>query len=184
MIFTQTPLPGAYMIDIEKRKDARGFFSRTWCQKECENYGLSTAFVQANMNFSEKKGTIRGLHYQQQPFQEIKLVRCTKGAIFDVIIDVRPHSATYGQWVSTLLTGENHRTLYVPEGFAHGYQTLEDDTEVFYPTTQFFTPEVECGIRWDDPAFEIEWPERQSVVVSDKDQSWPSVNLGQLSNNP
>ena len=184
MILTKTALPGAYIIDLEKREDARGFFSRAWCQKEFERHGLCTAFVQANMNFSIKKGTIRGLHYQETPFQEIKLVRCTKGAIFDVIIDVRPYSPTYGKWASFLLNEENHRTLYVPEGYAHGYQTLEDHTEVFYPTSQFFTPEVECGIRWDDPVFNIDWPERQEVIVSEKDRSWSNVSLTQSSAKP
>ncbi|MCK4826502.1 dTDP-4-dehydrorhamnose 3,5-epimerase, partial [bacterium] len=154
MIFTETQLRGAYIIEIEKLKDNRGFFARTWCQKEFEEHGLTPRVVQANVSSNKKKGTLRGMHYQIAPYEETKLVRCTRGAIYDVIIDLRPASPTYTQWVGVELTADNYKMLYVPENFAHGFQTLEDNTEVTYQVSQFYTPGSESGIRWGDPAFD------------------------------
>lgn len=172
MIFTETHLRGAYIIDIEKREDQRGFFARTWCVTEFEARGLATRIVQANLSFNKRQGTVRGMHYQVTPYAETKLVRCTQGAIYDVIIDLRPGSSTFKQWLGIELTGTNYRMLYVPEGFAHGFQTLVDDVEVNYQVSQFYTPEAELGLRYDDPAFGIEWPLKVQVV-SEKDRSWP-----------
>ncbi len=173
MTFTETKLRGAFIIEIERIEDERGFFGRAWCEKQFQAHGLNSSFVQCNISLSKKKGTIRGLHYQAPPYQEAKLIRCTKGRIFDVIIDLRPQSPTYKQWVGVELTSENHKMLYVPEEFAQGFQALEHDTEVFYPVSQFYHPEAEEGVRWDDPTFEIKWPETASVITSDKDRSWP-----------
>ena len=173
MIFTETKLKGAFIIDIERREDERGFFARAWCQKEFEAHGLNTRWVQANLAFSKKKGTLRGLHFQVGPYEEIKLMRCIRGAIYDVILDLRSESPTYMQWLGVELTADNHKMLYVPEGFAHGYQSLADNTEVFYPVSQFYTPGSERGVRWNDPAFGIEWPVTQNAILSEKDKSWP-----------
>ncbi len=173
MIFKETKLKGAFVIEIEKREDERGFFARIWCQQEFAEHGLNFSLAQANIGFSRKKGTLRGLHYQVAPHQEAKLVRCTAGAIYDVMIDLRPASLTYQQWFGIELTADNHRMLYVPEGFAHGYQTLADDTEVFYPVSQFYAPGAERGVRYNDPTFEIEWP-LEVQVISEKDKNWPN----------
>jgi dTDP-4-dehydrorhamnose 3,5-epimerase len=170
--FAETKLRGACIIEIEKLKDERGFFARTWCRKEFEAHGLTSSVVQANVSFNKKKGTLRGMHYQIAPYEEAKLVRCTRGAIYDVIIDLRPGSPTYKQWFGVDLTAENYQMLYVPENFAHGFQTLSDNTEVTYQVSQFYTPGSERGIRWDDPAFSISWP-LKIQVISDKDTSWP-----------
>jgi len=171
MLFTETKLKGAYIIDIEKLEDTRGFFARGWCQKEFEAYGLMTHVVQANISFNKQRGTLRGMHYQVAPHAEAKVMRCTRGAIYDVIIDLRPDSPTYKQWMGVELTGDNYSMLYVPEGFAHGFQTLEDNTEVIYQVSEFYTPGAERGVRYDDPTFGITWP--QAVrVISDKDKSW------------
>lgn len=172
MIFTETKLNGVYIIEPERLEDKRGFFARIWCQKEFEAHNLNYRLLQANISFSKKKGTIRGMHYQVAPYEEIKLVRCTSGAIFDVVIDLRPDSPTYKQWLGVELTSDNHKMLYVPEGFVHGYQTLMDNTEVFYPTSQFYTPNSERGILWNDPAFNIEWQKCDNLIISDKDKSW------------
>jgi dTDP-4-dehydrorhamnose 3,5-epimerase len=176
MIFTETKLKNAFVIEIQKFEDNRGFFGRTFCQKEFEKFGLNTDVRQANVSFNLKKGTLRGMHYQADPYGEVKLVRCTRGAIYDVIIDVRPESATYKQWVGVELRADNYTMLYVPEGFAHGFQTLEDNTEVIYQVTQFYTPGSERGIRYDDPAFSIVWPV-EVQVISDKDRNWPDYKL-------
>ncbi|MFH1932399.1 MAG: dTDP-4-dehydrorhamnose 3,5-epimerase [Pseudomonadota bacterium] len=173
MIFQETKLPGVFVIEIEKRQDNRGFFARAWCKKEFESRGLNTSFAQANLAFSKKNGTLRGMHYQMSPYEEIKLVRCIKGAIYDVAIDLRPDSPTYKSWVGVELTDDNHKMLYIPENFAHGYQTLTDNAEVFYQVSQFYSPESERGVRWDDPAFGIKWPETDDVVISEKDKNWP-----------
>ena len=173
MIFTETKLKGAFIIDIERREDERGFFARAWCQKEFEAHGLNTRWVQANLAFSKKKGTLRGLHFQVGPYEEIKLMRCIRGAIYDVILDLRSESPTYMQWLGVELTADNHKMLYVPEGFAHGYQSLADNTEGFYPVSQFYTPGSERGVRWNDPAFGIEWPMIKNMILSEKDKSWP-----------
>ena len=172
MIFTEAELKDAYVIEIEKLKDHRGFFARSWCQKEFETHNLVSRVKQANVSYNKKKGTLRGMHYQLSPYEETKLIRCTRGAIYDVIIDLRPASSTYTQWIGIELTSENYKMLYVPENFAHGFQTLVDDTEVTYQVSQFYTPGSERGIRWDDPAFGIDWP-LAVQVISDKDKNWP-----------
>jgi dTDP-4-dehydrorhamnose 3,5-epimerase len=173
MIFEETKLKGAFVILIEKREDERGFFARAWCQKEFEAHGLKPRFVQANLAANRKRGTVRGMHYQVAPHREAKLVRCTKGAVYDVIIDLRPDSDTYGRWLGVELSSANHKMLYVPEDFAHGYQTLKDGTEVFYLVSAFYSPAHEKGLRWNDPAFDIKWPKTENLVISQKDQSWP-----------
>ncbi|MBA2380347.1 MAG: dTDP-4-dehydrorhamnose 3,5-epimerase [Blastocatellia bacterium] len=171
MIFTETKLAGAFVIDLDPIEDSRGFFARSWSEEEFVKHGLTTRNKQANVSFNRIKGTLRGMHRQAEPFAEVKLVRCTRGAIVDVIIDLRPDSPTYMQWTSVELTGENHRMLYVPENFAHGFQTLEDNTEVTYQVSEVYTPSAERGIRFDDPAFGIEWP-LAVEVISDKDRTW------------
>jgi dTDP-4-dehydrorhamnose 3,5-epimerase len=176
MLFTETALKGAYIIEIKKLIDDRGFFARSWCQNEFETHGLNSRIVQANVSYNKKKGTLRGMHYQQTPYEETKLVRCTKGAIYDVVIDLRPTSPTFAQWIGVELTAGNYRMLYVPENFAHGFQTLADDSEVTYQVSQFYTPGAENGIRWDDPAFNIEWP-LAIQVISEKDRNWGNYNL-------
>lgn len=172
MIFTETELPGAYIIELEKRADDRGFFARTWCQNEFEQHGLVARIVQVNMSSNHKKGTLRGMHYQLAPHSETKLVRCTKGGIYDVIIDLRPDSPSYLRWIGVELTEDNYRMLYVPEGFAHGFQTLADNTEVTYQVSAFYTPGAERGARYNDPRFAIEWP-LPVAVISEKDAAWP-----------
>ena len=170
MIFTPTKLQGAYILEVKKIEDERGFFGRSWCKRELEAQGLNADVVQANVSYNKVKGTLRGMHFQKAPHQETKLVRCTRGAIYDVIIDLRPDSPTYKQWIGVELTESNYRMLFVPEDFAHGFITLEDNTEVTYQVTQYYTPGAEGGIRWNDPAFNIEWP-IEPVVVSGKDQA-------------
>jgi dTDP-4-dehydrorhamnose 3,5-epimerase len=172
MIFTETRLKGAYSVDIERREDQRGFFARGWCAEEFEAHDLNPRMVQSNIGFSIKKGTLRGMHYQVQPEAEAKLVRCTTGAIYDVIVDLRPDSPTHKQWIGVELTADNRRMLYIPEGFAHGYQTLADDTEMYYQTSQFYAPASARGVRYDDPAFGIVWP-LQVALISNADQAWP-----------
>jgi dTDP-4-dehydrorhamnose 3,5-epimerase len=152
MIFTETRLKGAFIIEPEKLDDERGFFARTYCQKEFKDHGLNPVVAQCNISFNRVKGTLRGLHYQIAPYEEAKLVYCTKGAIYDVIIDLRASSLTFKKWFGVDLTAENRRMLYIPEGFAHGFQTLEDDTEVFYQMSEFYNPEYARGIRWNAPA--------------------------------
>ncbi len=168
MIFTETKLKGAFIIDIEKREDERGFFARTFCANEFEKYGLNTVMPQTNMSLSKFKNTIRGMHYQIDGAEEAKLIRCTKGAILDVIIDIRKDSATYCQHIAVELSDANSRMLYVPEGFAHGFCTLTDNVEVNYQVSQFYSPGKERGIRWNDPLFSIQWP-TQNPVISEKD---------------
>ena len=165
------------MIGIERLEDERGFFARAWCETQFQAHKLTSSFVQCNISFSRQRGTLRGLHYQIPPNEEAKLIRCTKGTIFDVIVDLRPESPTYRQWVGVELTASNHEMLYVPGRFAHGFQTLENDTEVFYPVSEFYCPESERGIRWNDPVFAIEWPEIEKVIISDKDRNWPDYSL-------
>ena len=176
MIFTETELKGAYVIEIEKLKDHRGFFARSWCQKEFNDHNLVSRIRQVNVSSNMKKSTLRGMHYQLSPYEETKLVRCTRGAIYDVIIDLRPASPTYAQWIGVELTAENYTMLYVPENFAHGFITLKDDTEITYQVSQFYTPGSERGIRWNDPAFSIDWP-IEVRVISDKDKNWPDYIL-------
>ncbi|MDH4230745.1 MAG: dTDP-4-dehydrorhamnose 3,5-epimerase [Nitrospirota bacterium] len=176
MIFHETKLKGAYIIEVEKRVDERGFFGRSWCKREFEENGLNPNAAQANVSCNKRKGTLRGMHYQAAPYGETKLVRCTRGAIYDVIIDMRPDSPTCRQWIGVELTEGNYTMLYVPEDFAHGFQTLEDDTEVIYQVSQFYTPGSERGIRYDDPAFRIDWP-LEVRVISEKDRNWPDYSL-------
>jgi dTDP-4-dehydrorhamnose 3,5-epimerase len=173
MIFTETELPGAYLIDLEPRTDERGFFARAWCRREFEEHGLSPELVQCNVAYNRLAGTLRGMHFQIPPRPEAKLVRCTRGAIYDVIVDLRPQSPTYMDWIGVELNDENRRMLYVPEGIAHGYQTLLSGTETFYQVSEYYTPEAEGGVRWDDPAFSITWPDAERRIISAKDQAWP-----------
>lgn len=170
MIFNRTTLNDAYVIDIEKKEDNRGFFARMWDIQEFEKMGLDNKIIQCNFSLTKKKGTIRGMHYQKHPFEETKLIRCTKGKIFDVIIDLRPNSKTYKKWEAFILSSENCKLLYVPTGFAHGFQSLEDNTEIFYQVSQFYNPEAEMGVRWNDPVFDIEWP-LSVTTISEKDSS-------------
>jgi dTDP-4-dehydrorhamnose 3,5-epimerase len=172
MIFTETILKGAYLIDVKPIEDERGFFSRSFCQEEFASRRLNTNVAQCNISFNKKKGTLRGMHFQLTPKAEAKLVRCTRGAIYDVIIDLRPQSPTYCKWVAMELTAHNYKALYLPEGFAHGFQTLEDNSEVFYQMFEFYAPEYASGVRWDDPAFNITWPLKEPIM-SDKDRSYP-----------
>ena len=164
MIFNETKLKGAFVIDIEPFEDERGFFARSWCRKEFEAHGLNPDLVQCNISFNKKKGTLRGMHYQAPPHEEAKLVRCTMGAIYDVIIDLRNNSETYKKWIACELSAENRRMLYVPAGCAHGFQTLEDNTEVFYQMSEFYHPECATGVRWNDPAFSIDWPDDVRLI--------------------
>ncbi len=169
MIFKETELKGAIIIEIDRAEDERGFFARSFCAKEFEEHGLNPCISQCNISYNEKKGTIRGMHYQVVPYEEAKLVRCTKGAIYDVIIDLRPDSLTFKKWVAVELTEENRRLLYVPERFAHGFQTLEDHTEVFYQMSESYHPECAQGIRWNDPTFGIKWPvDVQIISIGDQ----------------
>lgn len=171
MKFEETPLKGAYIIHPQPIKDNRGFFARTWCEKEFEKYGLSTDLKQCNISFNKRKNTLRGMHYQQEPYEEIKLVRCTRGSIYDVIIDLRPNSKTFKKWFAINLTSENRLMLYVPKGFAHGFQTLKDNTEVFYQMTEFYHPEFSIGVRWNDPAFQVKWI-LKDPIISEKDRNF------------
>jgi dTDP-4-dehydrorhamnose 3,5-epimerase len=172
VIFTETTLKGAFIVDPERQEDPRGFFARTWCERECARQGLNTRIVQCSVSVNKKKGTLRGLHYQTAPYQEAKLVRCSRGSIYDVVVDLRPDSPTFKQHVTVVLSAENGRMLYVPEGCAHGFQTLEDDTEVSYQMSAFYAPEYARGVRWDDPAFGIEWPPDDRIIL-DRDRSYP-----------
>jgi dTDP-4-dehydrorhamnose 3,5-epimerase len=174
MIFTETELGGAYVIDLEPREDERGFFARAWCADEFAERGLTTRVAQSNVSFNRRQGTVRGMHYQAAPHAEAKLVRCTRGAIFDVIVDLRADSPTYKRWAGVELSADNHRALYVPEGFAHGYQTLVPETETFYQVSEFYAPAAERGVRWNDPAFAIDWPDPGSAFLSEKDAAWPN----------
>jgi dTDP-4-dehydrorhamnose 3,5-epimerase len=181
MIFTETKLKGAFIIDIKKVEDERGYFGRAWCKDEFDAQDLNSNAVQANVSYNKKKGTLRGMHYQTYPFTETKTIRCTAGSIYDVIIDLRPKSDTYTQWIGVTLSDTNLRMLYVPDGFAHGYITLEDDTSVHYMVTEFYTPNAESGVRFDDPAFHIEWP-ITPTLISDKDQAHPAFTPKSLVN--
>lgn len=172
MIFTETKLQGAFILELEKREDYRGFFARSWCQREFQAHNLNPRLVQCNISFNRMKGTLRGMHYQAAPLAEAKLVRCTAGALYDVIIDLRPDSPTYKQHVGEVLSAANYKMLYVPEGFAHGFQTLRDDTEIFYQMSEFYSPEHARGVRYNDPAFGIKWMIGNPVIV-DRDRNYP-----------
>jgi dTDP-4-dehydrorhamnose 3,5-epimerase len=175
VLYIETKLKGAFIIEPERLGDERGFFSRTFCQKEFEERGLNSKVAQCNISFNKQKGTLRGMHYQAAPYEEAKLVRCTKGAIYDVIIDLHSGSITFKKWLAFDLTEQNRRMLYIPEGFAHGFQTLKDNTEVFYQMYEFYHPEYARGVRWNDPAFGIEW-RIDEPVISAKDQKYPDFN--------
>ena len=176
MKFDETPLKGAYLISLEKLEDERGFFARTFCNLEFSENGLISQFVQVNNSFTKSKGTVRGMHYQLKPSAEVKLVRCINGALYDVIIDLRPDSATFGKWFGSELSVENRQMMYVPKGFAHGFVTLQDSTETFYFASDFYSAELERGIRYDDPCFQIDWPIKVSES-SEKDKNFPDFNL-------
>lgn len=179
MIFTETPLQGAFLIDIHKLGDERGFFGRSWCKKEMRAAGLEAEIAQINTSRSRHRGTLRGLHFQLAPYQESKLIRCTRGAVFDLIVDLRPESPTFLRWYGAELTEDNHRALYSPKGFAQGFITLEDDSEITYLSSEFYAPGQDRGIRYNDPRIGIELP-LAPVVISDKDQSWPDFTPGLL----
>ncbi|HET9473567.1 MAG TPA: dTDP-4-dehydrorhamnose 3,5-epimerase [Steroidobacteraceae bacterium] len=173
MLFTATPLDGVFVIDLKKITDERGFFARGWCRDTLAANGLNPNQTQLNVGFSHRRGTLRGLHFQKAPHAEVKIVRCTRGAVFDVAVDLREDSATRGQWFGVELSADNHKQLYVPEGFAHGYQTLEEDSEIEYSTTHVYAAASAGGVRYDDPAFGIRWPLPVSVI-SDADRKWAS----------
>ncbi|MDP2480841.1 MAG: dTDP-4-dehydrorhamnose 3,5-epimerase [Candidatus Palauibacterales bacterium] len=175
MIFRETEISGARVVEVERLEDERGFFARTWCSSEFQDAGLSPRLVQCSLSFNRERGTLRGLHYQAAPYREAKLVRCTMGSIHDVIVDLRADSPTYLEHVSAVLTAENRLAIYVPEGCAHGFQTLEDDTEVFYQMTEFYESSAGRGVRWDDPALRIEWP-LEPTVISERDRGYPDVD--------
>ena len=175
MRFEKTPIPDVYLIDLEKRGDDRGFFSRAFCANEFGEAGLCNQFVQMNNSLTATRGTLRGMHFQLAPHAETKLVRCIRGSLWDVVLDVRQGSATFGQWFGETLTAENRRMMYCPKGFAHGFITLEDDTEVLYLVDAFYALDAERGLRWNDPKFKIQWP-IEPVVFSDKDQQHPDFD--------
>jgi dTDP-4-dehydrorhamnose 3,5-epimerase len=175
VIFRQTELKGSYLIEVEPIQDDRGFFARSFCRKEFETHGLATEFVQCNISYNKKKGTLRGMHLQTSPHEEAKIVSCIRGALYDVIVDLRKMSPTYCKWLSFELKAEENTMLYVPKGFAHGFQTLVDDTSVYYHMSELHYPECAKGYRWNDPAFGIEWP-YDEMVISDKDHSYPLLS--------
>ena len=175
MIFTETKLKGAFILDIERRDDNRGFFSRVFCQNQFKKHGLKPVIAQANIAFNKKRGTMRGMHFQFPPAPETKLVRAVRGSILDIIVDLRPESPTYLQHVAVELSAENHRALYVPERFAHGYQVLEDVTETSYDVGEFYAPECESGLAYDDPRLRLEWP-LPVTEISDKDRKWQRLD--------
>jgi dTDP-4-dehydrorhamnose 3,5-epimerase len=172
MIFRETDLPGVYEIQIEPRVDERGFFARSWCKNEFEGKGLDAKLAQCSISFNARNGTLRGMHFQAKPYQETKLVRCTRGAIYDVVIDLRPDSRTFKQWTGVFLTATDRNMVYVPHGCGHGFLTLENETEVFYQISEFYNAESSRGVRWNDPAFQIVWP-AEVQVISDRDRTYP-----------
>ena len=176
MKFQETKLAGVFEIHLDPLADERGFFARSWCRREFENRGLNGHLVQCNISFNVAEATLRGLHYQAPPFAEAKLVRCTNGAVYDVAVDLRPQSPSFGQWLGVNLTAANRTMLYIPEGFAHGFVTLQPNTEVFYQMSEFYDPASARGIRWNDPAFNIEWP-REAQVISERDRNHPNFSL-------
>jgi dTDP-4-dehydrorhamnose 3,5-epimerase len=176
MNFRPTALAGAFLVEIEPNGDERGSFVRTWCGREFAAHGLVSDVVQCSLSTSPRAGTVRGMHFQRAPHGEVKLVRCQRGAIFDVIIDLRPDSPSYRRWQGFELTHDDHRALYVPKGFAHGFQTLTDDAEVFYQISEFYIPEASTGVRWDDAAFRVEWP-LPITSIADKDRNWPDFQI-------
>jgi dTDP-4-dehydrorhamnose 3,5-epimerase len=173
MTFHKTTLPGVLEVRLEPHIDERGFFARTWCRDEFEAHGLDSRLVQCSLSFSTRRGTLRGMHYQAAPFMETKLIRCTRGAIYDVVVDLRPQSPTFTQWVAVVLSAENRNMIYVPEQCAHGFLTLEENSEVLYQMSEVYHAESAAGVRWDDPAFGISWPEKVEVI-SERDRCYPN----------
>ena len=176
MRFNKARLPGIWRIGLEKREDSRGFFARVFCEQEFAAHGLITRYPQCNLSYNDKRGTLRGLHFQRPPKPEVKVVRCLRGAVYDVLLDLRPDSPTYLEHEAFELTSDNREALYVPEGIAHGFQTLTDDAEMFYQMSEFYTPGLNDGVRWNDPAFHIEWP-LKNPILSEKDQSHPDFSV-------
>lgn len=172
MYFRETKLSGTFEIQIEPLRDERGFFARTWCSREFDEHGLKPQIAQSNLSSNDHRGTLRGLHYQEAPHGEAKLVQCIRGVIYDVVVDLRPGSRTYCDWIAVFLTAEKHNMLYVPEGCAHGFLTMEEQSEVFYQMSQFYNPEASRGVRWNDPAFRITWP-ADVRVISERDRTYP-----------
>jgi dTDP-4-dehydrorhamnose 3,5-epimerase len=172
VIFKPTELPGAYLIEPDRRSDVRGYFARTYCEREFTDQGLEPHVSQCSVSYNHRKGTLRGMHYQSAPFEEVKVVRCNRGSIYDVVIDLRPESPSYKKWFAAQLDEENGKMLYIPRGFAHGFQTLADDTEVYYQMSQVFSPEHARGVRWNDPAFSVAWPDADRIIL-DRDQNYP-----------
>lgn len=177
MIFTETKLQGAHVIEPERHDDERGFFAHSWSEREFKAHGLSPRLAECNISYNKRKGTLRGMHYQEAPHGQIKLVRCTMGAIYDVIIDLRPDSPTFKQWVAAELTASNRRMLYVPGEFGHGFQTLADETEVFYQVSSPYVPGSAQGVRWDDPIFGIDWPYAKERIIIQRDREYPLFTL-------
>ncbi|MFO7667387.1 MAG: dTDP-4-dehydrorhamnose 3,5-epimerase [Desulfobacterales bacterium] len=173
MIFIETKLQGAFIIDVQRMEDDRGFFCRSFCRHEFSKFGLNPEIAQCNISFNRHAGTLRGMHYQVEPHAEDKIVRCTRGGLYDVIIDLRKESPTYKQWTALELTEDNRRMIYIPKGCAHGFQTLVNNTEVFYEMSEFYHPESAIGIRWNDPVFGIQWPRVERLIISDRDRNWP-----------
>lgn len=178
MVFKETKLSGAFVIEPERHDDERGFFACTWRLSEFEERGFETSLAQCAVSYNKKTGTLRGMHYQTEPYGGTKLVRCTRGAVYDVIIDLRSGSPTFAQWVAEELSEANYRMLYIPRGFAHGFQTLADNTELTYQMTEFYHPEAAAGVRWDDPAFGIKWPLKVTTIVA-RDRDYPNFRLPQ-----
>ena len=178
MIFSETKLQGAFVMDLERREDERGFFARAFCQREFQAHGLNPVIAQANIGFNSYKGTVRGMHFQYPPSAETKLVRCSRGAVLDTIVDLRPESPTYLHHVSVELSADNHRGIFIPERFAHGYQTLEDHTETTYQVGEFYTPGAEGGLLFDDPRLGLTWP-LPVTVISEKDRRWPALAIAE-----
>ena len=172
MQFLETSLAGAFVIELERREDERGFFARAFCQDEFEQYGLDPRIAQCNLSYNLRRGTLRGMHFQVAPYAEAKLVRCTQGAAYDVLLDLRPDQPTFKRWVSVELSAANRRMVYLPEGLAHGFQTLEANTEMFYQMSEFYHPECARGVRWDDAAFGLRWP-LPDPIMSERDRSYP-----------
>jgi dTDP-4-dehydrorhamnose 3,5-epimerase len=172
MKFRETGCDGLFVIELEKLVDNRGFFARSWCAREFADHGLEVAVAQCNISYNEKKGTLRGLHFQQEPFEEAKIVRCTKGIIYDVAVDLRSKSPTFRRWFAVELSEENRRAFFIPKGFAHGFQTLVDASEVLYQMSEYYQPKAQAGVRWNDPAFGIHWP-LPNAILSPKDAAFP-----------
>jgi dTDP-4-dehydrorhamnose 3,5-epimerase len=184
MQFTPTEIAGVWIVEMERHGDERGWFARTWCAEEFRRHGLNANLAQCSASFNRSKGTLRGMHFQAAPHEEAKLVRCVRGAMFDVALDLRASSASFRRWVGVELTSDNGRALYVPEGCAHGFQTLADDTEVLYQISNVWHPESARGVRWNDPAFGIQWPLEDGAVMSRKDAEWPLLASAGTGGNP